>query len=212
MVALGLGADGICPYAMVEVACVDDYRTRRRTTSAPRCARASRRSSPRSASTRCAATRACSRRIGLRPELAAIFDTPAYFGSERRRHRLRGAGRATAMSGCGSLPDRGVQAGRDLPLLPEGLEGGDRCGERARRLYADYSAKVRELEAAAADLPATHPRPERRTASRSDRSGGRRGWPPLLPDRDLVDELRLAGRDRLSAPTPRPPSGSTSWR
>ena len=27
VLALGLGADGVCPYVMLEVACVDDYRT-----------------------------------------------------------------------------------------------------------------------------------------------------------------------------------------
>ncbi len=81
MVALGLGADGVCPYVMVEVALMDDYED--------------------DISNLCSALRkgiekvistigihevrgyarlfAC---IGVKPELTAIFDTPSYFGSE----------------------------------------------------------------------------------------------------------------------------------
>ena len=43
MLALGLGADGVCPYVMVEVGLMDDYRTRRLQPRRARCARASRR-------------------------------------------------------------------------------------------------------------------------------------------------------------------------
>ena len=42
VLALGLGANGVCPYVMLEVICVDDY-AQDTPTSAPRCARESRR-------------------------------------------------------------------------------------------------------------------------------------------------------------------------
>ncbi len=42
MLALGLGANGVCPYTMVEVICVEDYRRRTSATSARRWPRGSR--------------------------------------------------------------------------------------------------------------------------------------------------------------------------
>jgi glutamate synthase (NADPH) large chain len=82
VLALGLGADGICPYTMVEVGLMDDYRT--------------------DVSNLCAALRKGIEKvistigihelrgyarlfssIGVRPELTAIFATPAWFGSDR---------------------------------------------------------------------------------------------------------------------------------
>ena len=72
--------------------------------------------------------------IGISPELAEIFQTEAFAASaqagvgfaeldadtdERLRHPARRGRRR--------------QAGEDLPLLPEGLQGGDRGGQRQRR-------------------------------------------------------------------------------
>ena len=81
MVALGLGADGLCPYTMVEVALMDDYRR-----DVANLAAALRKGIEKVISTigihevrGYARLFSC---IGLKPELAAIFDTPAYFGSE----------------------------------------------------------------------------------------------------------------------------------
>ena len=81
MVALGLGADAVCPYVMVEVALMDDYEE--------------------DVSNLCAALRKGIEKvistigiheirgyarlfssIGLKPELTAIFDTPAYCASD----------------------------------------------------------------------------------------------------------------------------------
>jgi len=82
MVALGLGADGICPYTMVEVALVDDYRT-----DVSNLASALRKGIEKVISTigihevrGYARLFSC---IGVKPELTAIFDSPAYFGSQK---------------------------------------------------------------------------------------------------------------------------------
>ena len=90
VLALGLGADGVCPYTMVEVGLMDDYRT--------------------DVSNLCAALRkgiekvistigihevrgyarlfSC---IGLKPELTAIFDDARVLRLGARRHRVRRA-------------------------------------------------------------------------------------------------------------------------
>jgi glutamate synthase (NADPH/NADH) large chain len=82
MVALGLGADGVCPYVMVEVALVDDYRS-----DVSNLAAALRKGIEKVISTiGIHEVRGYARlfgSIGLKSELTAIFDTPAYFGSEK---------------------------------------------------------------------------------------------------------------------------------
>jgi glutamate synthase (NADPH) large chain len=82
MLALGLGADGVCPYAMVEVALMDDYRA-----DVSQLATGLRKGIEKVLSTLgihelrgYGRLFAC---IGLRPELASVFGTPAYAASER---------------------------------------------------------------------------------------------------------------------------------
>ena len=146
MVALGLGADAVCPYTMVEVALMDDYRT-----DISNLAAALRKGIEKVISTiGIHEVRGYARlfaSIGLAPELTAIFDSPAYFGSEkggtgfaaarprRRRAHARARGR------------RRIEARQDVPLLPEGLQGGRRRRERRRRLRSSTPQKVRALEA-----------------------------------------------------------------
>src|SRR6185295_5816190 len=81
VMALGLGADGVCPYVLVEVICVDDYES--------------------DISNICSALRKGIEKvistlgiheirgyarlfsaIGLKPELVEIFQTPGYYGSD----------------------------------------------------------------------------------------------------------------------------------
>jgi glutamate synthase (NADPH) large chain len=145
VLALGLGADGVCPYAMVEVGLMDDYRT--------------------DVSNLCAALRkgiekvistigiheargyarlfAC---IGLKPELTAIFETPAYFGSQRggtgfaeldragdeRRRVLAGAAEA--------------KPGKTFRFYPKVYKAAV-AASNGSGSYEDYSLRVRELEA-----------------------------------------------------------------
>ena len=82
MVALGLGADGVCPYMMVEVALMDDYAD-----DISNLASALRKGIEKVISTigihevrGYARLFSC---IGVKPELTTIFDTPAYFASEK---------------------------------------------------------------------------------------------------------------------------------
>ena len=194
VLALGLGADGVCPYTMVEVGLMDDYRT--------------------DVSNLCAALRkgiekvistigihevrgyarlfSC---IGLKPELTAIFDTPAYFGSERGGTGFAeldrdGDERRRVLAGR-----RRGQARQDVPLLPEGLQGGGGGLERVSGSYEDYSLRVRELEA---EQPVSlRHLLELRPDGPPGAARERRGRPALLPDRDLLDELRLPGRGGL---------------
>jgi glutamate synthase (NADPH/NADH) large chain len=144
MLALGLGADGVCPYTMVEVGLMDDYRT--------------------DVSNLCSALRkgiekvistigihevrgyarlfSC---IGLKPEVSAIFETPAYFGSERG-----GAGFA-------ELDRDGDERRRILAGADEGRPGktfrfypkvykAAVAAANGSASYEHYSERVRELE------------------------------------------------------------------
>ena len=129
VVALGLGADGVCPYVMIEVALMDDYRT-----DIDNLCSAMRKGIEKVISTiGIHELRGYARlfsSIGLKPELSAIFDTPAYFGSDSGGTGFADLdndadGRQRILAGRGR-----VEAREDVPLLPEGLQGGDRRGER----------------------------------------------------------------------------------
>jgi hypothetical protein len=81
VLALGLGADGVCPYVLLEVVCVDDYAQ-----DLDNICSALRKGIEKVISTigihevrGYARLFSC---IGIKPELTAIFDTPAYFGSQ----------------------------------------------------------------------------------------------------------------------------------
>ncbi|CAN5477979.1 glutamate synthase-related protein [soil metagenome] len=80
VLALGLGADAVCPYTMVEVSLVDDYRT-----DVDNLAAALRKGIEKVISTiGIHEVRGYARlfsSIGLKPELTQVFDTPAYMGS-----------------------------------------------------------------------------------------------------------------------------------
>lgn len=144
VVALGLGADGICPYTMVEVALMDDYRG-----DISNLASALRKGIEKVASTlgihevRGYARQFAS--IGLAPELTAIFDTPGYGGSERG-----GVGFA-ALDADGDRRRR-ILAGSDegkpgktFRFYPKVYKAAV-AAAAGNAAYADYSRKVRELE------------------------------------------------------------------
>jgi glutamate synthase (NADPH) large chain len=80
VLALGLGADGVCPYTMVEVALMDDYAT-----DIGNLASALRKGIEKVISTiGIHEVRGYARlfsSLGLKPEITKVFDTPAYFGS-----------------------------------------------------------------------------------------------------------------------------------
>ena len=81
VLALGLGADAVCPYVMVEVSLLDDYRT-----DVDNLAAALRKGIEKVISTiGIHEVRGYARlfsSIGLKPELTRVFDTPAYMGTQ----------------------------------------------------------------------------------------------------------------------------------
>ncbi len=145
VLALGLGANGVTPYVMVEVTCVDDYAV--------------------DVSNLCAALRKGIEKvistigihevrgyarqfssIGLRPELAEIFGTEAFAASQTggvgwehldadtdARHRIL----------AGEEEAKPAKTSRFYPKVYKAAVAAANGGAP----YADYSQKVRELEA-----------------------------------------------------------------
>jgi hypothetical protein len=128
MLALGLGANGVCPYTMVEVICVEDYRK----DIGNLCAALAKGIEKVISTIGIHEVRGYARQfssIGVKPELAEIFDE-AFAASGRDRGLLRSG----ATSGPDPLRRRGGETGEDVPLLPEGLQGRDRDRQRHRHL------------------------------------------------------------------------------
>ena len=167
--ALGLGADGVCPYVMIEVICVDDYQG--------------------DISNICSALRKGMEKvistlgihelrgyarlfsaIGLQPELVEIFGTPGYYGSAQRRHRLRRARTPSPPCASASSPGRRTASPRRRSAS---IRRSTRRRSRPRTApstFEEYSDEGARARARAADLDAPHPRPEVRSRSRSTRS------------------------------------------
>ena len=144
MLALGLGADGVCPYTMVEVICVEDYET--------------------DVSNLCAAlakgiekvistigiheVRGYARQfssIGVKPELAEIFQTQAFAATE-----TGGTGyadldedtneRAQVLSG-----DEDAKPAKTFRFYPKVYKAAIATANGSGS-YEEYSEKVRDLE------------------------------------------------------------------
>ena len=140
------GADGVCPYVMIEVICVDDYEERH-LEHLLGAAQGHREGDldarhPRGARLRAAvlgdrAEAGAGRDLRARPATTA----PSKAGTGFAELDAEAAERQRILAGAG-----GRQAGQDVPLLPEGLQGRDRRRERHARRFEEYSAKVRELE------------------------------------------------------------------
>ena len=167
MVALGLGADGVCPYVMVEVALMDDYE-QDVSNLCVGAAQGDREGHLHDRHPRGARLRAAVRSIGLKPELTAIFDTPGLRRLREGRHGLRRARRRRRRAPARARRRGGLEAREDVPLLPEGLQGGGRRGQR-RRLLRGVLGEGARARARAADLAAPHPRPAVRPRARSPR-------------------------------------------
>lgn len=145
MIALGLGADGVCPYVMLEVACVDDYET-----DYENLCGALRKGMEKVISTiGIHEIRGYARQfsaIGLKPEIAEILGTVSYFGSEKGGlgfNELDADGDERKRIVSGEEDAKPAKTFRFYPKVWKAanavsLKGGD---------YADYSQKVRELEA-----------------------------------------------------------------
>jgi glutamate synthase (NADPH/NADH) large chain len=145
MLALGLGANGVCPYTMVEVICVEDYEN--------------------DVSNLCAALRKGIEKvistigihevrgyarqfssIGIKPELAEIFQTEAFASSAKG-----GTGfvdldedtneRARALSG----DDEAAKPAKTFRFYPKVYKAAIATAN-GNGTYEEYSEKVRELE------------------------------------------------------------------
>ncbi|MFL5869410.1 MAG: glutamate synthase central domain-containing protein, partial [Thermoleophilaceae bacterium] len=144
MVALGLGADGVCPYTMVEVALMDDYED--------------------DISNLCSALRkgiekvistigihevrgyarlfSC---IGVKPELTAIFDTPAYFGSEQGGTGFAELDADGDERQCILAGDEDSKPAKTFRFSPKVYKAAVAAANGAGG-YEEYSEKVRQLE------------------------------------------------------------------
>ena len=144
VLALGLGADGVCPYVMVEVACLDDYRS-----DVSNLAAALRKGIEKVISTiGIHELRGYARlfsSIGLRPELARVLATPAYAGSEKggtgyAELDADGEERMRLLAG-----ETGSKPAKTFHFYPKVYKGAIAAASGSAS-YAEYSAKVRALE------------------------------------------------------------------
>lgn len=145
MLALGLGANGVCPYTMVEVICVEDYET----DIGNLCAALEKGIEKVISTIGIHEVRGYARQfssIGVRPELAEIFQTEAFAASQRG-----GAGfdsldedsneRARVL--CGEETAKPAKTFRFYPkVYKAAIATANGTGD-----YAEYSEKVRDLEA-----------------------------------------------------------------
>jgi glutamate synthase (NADPH) large chain len=145
VLALGLGANGVCPYVMVEVICVDDYKQ-----DVDNICSALRKGIEKVISTiGIHESRGYARQfssIGVKPELAEIFQTEHYCASERagigfaeldadadERHRILAA-------------TDGVKPGKTFHFYPRVYKAAV-AASNGSGSYEEYSETVRKLEA-----------------------------------------------------------------
>ncbi|HEV7918799.1 MAG TPA: glutamate synthase-related protein, partial [Solirubrobacterales bacterium] len=145
MVALGLGADGACPYVMFEVACVDDYEADYNNICG-----ALRKGMEKVISTiGIHEVRGYARQfsaIGIKPELAEIFNVEYYFGSEK------GGLGFTELDADGDerkrilAHDEESKPAKTFHFYPKVWKAANAVAV-GRTDYDEYSQRVRELEA-----------------------------------------------------------------
>ena len=145
MLALGLGANGVCPYTMVEVICVEDYET----DIGNLCAALAKGIEKVISTIGIHEVRGYARQfssIGIKPELAEIFQTDAFVASEKG-----GAGfaaldessneRARILGG-----DEDAKPAKTFRFYPKVYKAAIATANGSGS-YAEYSEKVRDLEA-----------------------------------------------------------------
>ncbi len=145
MLALGLGANGVCPYTMVEVICVEDYR--------------------KDIDNLCAAlekgiekvistigiheVRGYARQfssIGVRPELAEIFQTEAFAASEKGGVGFTGLDESSNERAHILGGDEDAKPAKTFRFYPKVYKAAIATANGSGD-YAEYSEKVRDLEA-----------------------------------------------------------------
>src|SRR5436190_3874548 len=142
--ALGLGADGVCPYVMIEVICVDDYEQ-----DISNICWALRKGIEKVISTiGIHEVRGYSRQfssIGLKPELAEVFETPAYYGSEKAGTGFSELDAEAAVRQrilAGQEDDKPTKTFRFYPKVYKAAI----AAANGTSTFEEYSIKVREQE------------------------------------------------------------------
>ena len=145
MIALGLGANGVCPYVMVEVICVDDYEN-----DVDNLCAALRKGIEKVISTiGIHEVRGYARQfssIGIKPELAEIFHTEAFAASEKG-----GAGFAQLDADTDErhqilTGDEEAKPAKTFRFYPKVYKAAIAAANGSAS-FEEYSQKVRELEA-----------------------------------------------------------------
>jgi glutamate synthase (NADPH/NADH) large chain len=145
MLALGLGANGVCPYTMVEVICVEDYRT----DIGNLCAALAKGIEKVISTIGIHEVRGYARQfssIGVKPELAEIFQTEAFAASEGGGTGFADLDassneRARILSG-----DEEAKPAKTFRFYPKVYKAAIATANGSGS-YAEYSEKVRDLEA-----------------------------------------------------------------
>ncbi|HEX6116185.1 MAG TPA: glutamate synthase-related protein, partial [Solirubrobacterales bacterium] len=146
MLALGLGANGVCPYVMLEVICVDEYAQDLSNI----CAALKKGAEKVISTIGIHELRGYARQfssIGVKPELAEILDTPHYAASERG-----GVGFAELDADSAQRhhiivgDEEKVKPAKTFRFYPKVYKAAI-AAANGTASYADYSRKVRDLEA-----------------------------------------------------------------
>ena len=145
MLALGLGANGVCPYTMVEVICVEDYET----DVANLCDALTKGIEKVISTIGIHEVRGYARQfssIGIKPELAEIFQTKAFAASAKGGTGFADLdedtnARARALSG----DDEAAKPAKTFRFYPKVYKAAIATANGTGS-YEDYSQKVRDLE------------------------------------------------------------------
>ncbi|HEU4943695.1 MAG TPA: glutamate synthase central domain-containing protein, partial [Solirubrobacterales bacterium] len=144
MLALGLGADGVCPYTMVEVICVEDYET----DIGNLCAALKKGIEKVISTIGIHEVRGYARQfssIGVKPELAEIFQTEAFAASKTGGVGFTDLDEDTNERARDLGGDEGAKPAKTFRFYPKVYKAAIATANGTGS-YAEYSEKVRDLE------------------------------------------------------------------
>jgi glutamate synthase (NADPH/NADH) large chain len=145
MLALGLGANGVCTYTMVEVICVEDYET----DIGNLCAALAKGIEKVISTIGIHEVRGYARQfssIGVKPELAEIFQTEAFAASEDGGVGFAGLDEDTNLRARILGGDEDAKPAKTFRFYPKVYKAAIATANGSGS-YAEYSEKVRDLEA-----------------------------------------------------------------
>jgi glutamate synthase (NADPH) large chain len=145
MLALGLGANGVCPYTMVEVICVEDYET----DISNLCAALAKGIEKVISTIGIHEVRGYARQfssIGVKPELAEIFQTEAFAASDTGGIGFAGLDESTNERARILSGDEDAKPAKTFRFYPKVYKAAIATANGSGS-YAEYSEKVRDLEA-----------------------------------------------------------------